>query len=241
METEIDRSQFIIKLSNLVDVANVQTSELVYPYSENFDDVNNILSRFKSGKQRDGLIRSILSVFGQVDGTTPGTVGAHFKGCFVTDDACSTSCIESIQRTDPCEFNVIDYYGNGNFKKYNNGIPRESNIAIINIKSSGFKGFTKEEVEVLNEVGITEVKLSGDVSFSGNEIYNLRDLEQSAKGYVDDSYLDEINDVNEVSDVEEESSTSTDESKNTWAWVVLGIVLIFFLLLVLLLFNLPSA
>lgn len=240
METEIDRSDFIAKLSNLVDVAGVQTSDLTYPYSENFDDVNNLLSRFKSGKQRDGLIRSILSIFGQADGTTPGTVGAHFKGCFITDDACSTSCIESIQRTDPCEFNVIDYYGNGDFKKYNTGTPRESNIAIINVKSVGFKGFTRQEVKVLNEVGITKVKLSGDVSFAGNEVYNLSDLEQSAKGYVDDSYLDEINDMNEVSDVED-SSTSTDESKNTWAWVALGIVFVFFLLLILLLFNLPSA
>lgn len=238
MEEEIDRHEFISKLSSLLDVADVQTSELTFPYSENFDDVNNILSRFKSGKQRDGLIRSILSVFGQVDATTPGTVGAHFKGCFVTDDACSTSCIESIQRTDPCEFNVIDYCGDGEFKKYNNGTPREADIAIINIKSSGFKGFTKEEVKVLNEIGITKVKLSGDTLFAGNEVYNLSDLEQSVKGYINDSYFDEINEVN---DVEEESSTDTDESKNVWAWVILLIVFVFFILLILLLFNLPSA
>ena len=115
------------------------------------------------------IVKIVTNTFGDVKVVLPDTVGAFFRGCFVSDEfpglqACSPICAGMMPPTHDvngwtfCQENVL--YFDGDKLSFMHMTDQRKDKAIIHIiNPSKYNGFTQEHIQALIERGIKFVSL----------------------------------------------------------------------------------
>lgn len=174
-EVNINVNNMRETLQQLKEYQDVKTEELGNISVEADRKFKNIIEVYRALFEIPELYTELLQIAkevfncGTIDNPlVPGTIGAFFCGCADLKDGieCSANCAGNLPHHKEqifCEYNVFYFDETRKFTFLHEGKNKEMrNYAIIEIApliSSGFQGFSEDEVKLLETEGIQTIKL----------------------------------------------------------------------------------
>ncbi|SNW62994.1 Transmembrane domain-containing protein [Orpheovirus IHUMI-LCC2] len=229
LEEGIDFSDITRRLDNLKRHSDVLISELSGSPKHDYDTIQAVAQTLFNTPTYERLYKCIRDRFHDITNPNPGTIGAYFNGCSLTEDACSPLCAGSIVPPDAdwkwCDTNVVLGIWNGKcYDFYLQNPPLEDKDTTVNLESVNgqFYGLTTDEKESLKSLGIF---------FARFRLYHRNNkYEVITKECISVDTLKSRN--NYTTNIAHRISSSTNSSSNAIFWVFAIILLLVIIYLV---------